>query len=403
LDGLALYAAKREIERRLIGSNLGSVAGCSAEIVMVDIDRALSSNSNAEPVVKKNIRSNSNAPRQDTSRQSQDDPNRDRAEFDAEDILISTSSNSKPSSGSAGRARTPRSSPSHMSPSEIEVNSQYEAAPISWKTIEIVKDEGDRIAGDVTAREPERRSSLLKSSGIHWVYRPVWDFQNSALILFALLPRRSDNSELEDEVTAATPLDAGILAELDNGAVMKAARDFTDLSRSARRLPLLVQVHYETVVDERRRAFFLATIKKIPSQHHRLLFFEIVGRPQDGSTPGISSFGAALQAIHVRTAIRVNPSWPSFSGMERCGVELATMTLPAILPEAAQMNALGTMADRALDAKLECGVWNIGTRSMVIAAASSGIRYLSGSAIAQDLPNLSCALRFSLADLYPHS
>ena len=101
--------------------------------------------------------------------------------------------------------------------------------------------------------------------------------------------------------------------------------------------------------------------------------------------------------------MRVDPVSSRSLAIKSCGAELATMTLQAMLPEAAQMKALDVLAERAVDAKLDCAVWDIATRSIVIAAAAAGIRYLSGSAVAQDLQSLSNALRYSLADLYPHN
>jgi hypothetical protein len=68
--------------------------------------------------------------------------------------------------------------------------------------------------------------------------------------------------------------------------------------------------------------------------------------------------------------------------------------------EAARIPVFEKHADRTHTAKLECGVWGLNTRSMVVAAASSGIRHLAGSAIAEEVHSLSHALRFSPVDLY---
>src|SRR4029077_10291487 len=100
-------------------------------------------------------------------------------------------------------------------------------------------------------------------------------------------------------------------------------------------------------------------------------------------------------------AMRVDSDWRDFRGMERSGVSIATMDASDLtLSEAACLAAFEIFADRTANAKLESAVWGLSTRSLVVGAASAGIRHLAGAAIAEEIATLSNALRFSPVDLY---
>jgi len=245
----------------------------------------------------------------------------------------------------------------------------------------------------------ERRSRPRLVAGVEWHYRPVWDFENSALILFALLPEPSYESIVNDG--AATPAaQTERRAELDVAAILKAACDLADLSRSGRKLPLIIQLDHKTIANARRRAFIRAMLHDIPRQFRQLLMLEIVGLAPADCDADLSDFISALSAMRIRASIRLEPSWLAAPAIPACGAQAVTMAFCDTWPEAAWMQLLGGLARRAKSADVDCGLWGIATRSIAVAAASSGVRYLSGRVIAGDAPNLSHALRYSPLDLY---
>lgn len=245
----------------------------------------------------------------------------------------------------------------------------------------------------------ERRRHPRLIPGIKWFYRPVWDFESSALILFALLPEPSYESIL-GEGEAASALEMERRAEVDVAAILKAARDLINLSRSNRRLPLVVQVHQGTITNARRQAFILATLKKVPPQFYRQLMLEIVGPAPMECVQCLRDFISGLGAMRIRASLRLEPSRLSGTSITTCGADVLTLRFSDEWSEIAQMAVLHTVAEHAKSVKSDCALWDITTRSMVVAAASSGVRYLSGCAIAKDSPDLSHAVRFSPIDLY---
>jgi hypothetical protein len=114
------------------------------------------------------------------------------------------------------------------------------------------------------------------------------------------------------------------LAKLDNTALSKAVLDLETLSKSGRRLPILVQIHHATVVNARRRAFFVEKVKTVSTERRKLISLEIVECPSNGMTMGFSGFVAAMRGQGVRMAMRVDSDWRDFRGIERSGVSIAT-------------------------------------------------------------------------------
>jgi hypothetical protein len=353
-------AISREIERRLIGCHLTEIAECRAVVVMVDLEEA--------EVPENTDRASYNR------RPRFQPPALTRAAVGAMSLSVDREFLG---SKSGDRARPPLG----------QDNDGCMVAPSAFPEL----------------KEPslqlERRARPRHTAGMVWCYRPIWDFHNSALVLFMLLPRPSDNTGWDND-TMVDPADMELRAELDIAGIIRAAGDLHLLSKSARRLPLFVQVHYETVANARRQAFMLAAVKKVPPQFQRLLTVEIVGWPRNEYLQPVAAFVCALGGIGIRTAIRIDPCWLTAPRIETCGAKILVTSFAAGWSETEQLRALNLMAERGVEAKLDCGVWNLTTRSMVVAAASAGIRYLSGDAVAKDWRSLSHALRYSLADLY---
>ena len=101
----------------------------------------------------------------------------------------------------------------------------------------------DRERPRLPRSKPHARPTKKRRT-VSGVYRPIWDFQRSALMTFALLPVRA----LEEQEEHA---DDEHLFRLDSAALSKALHDLAELS-SGRRLPILARIHYGTIVNNRR-------------------------------------------------------------------------------------------------------------------------------------------------------
>jgi hypothetical protein len=244
------------------------------------------------------------------------------------------------------------------------------------------------------SQQPQKR----RHTDMEWAYTPVWNFQQASLIMFALHICRPEQS---GDGAPGPDWSGERLSDIDTAAVAKGVADLTALWSTGRRLPLLMQIHHGTIDNARRRAFFSERLKTIPQEFRKLISFEIVGCPSGGLNQGLAGAIQAIKSLGMRVAMRVDPNWPDFLELGRCGVHTATMNANDLdHSEHERMIAFEIFSARASNAKLECGMWGISTRSMVVAAASNGIRYLAGPAIAPDVASLSHGVRFSPIDLY---
>jgi len=368
----------REIERRLIGSNLAEVSACAAEIVMLEVDR--------DPVGlpdwgRGESRDAADAAKRATPMRRRTDflpqtavseANRDSLPVRAHTIAANAASQAAARQGQRTQSQTPPETPTPpATPARVE----------RPRTVQV----------DAPVR-------MRRHTDIDWFYRPVWDFQHSTLIMFTLFPGELN---AQGQLAGINSLGTEFVADVDLAGISKCVTDLSALSASGRRLPILAQIHHGTIENGRQRAFFVDTVKNIPAECRKLISLEIIGCPAGGLNFGMSGFVSAVRAVGLHMALQVNPQWTDFSGLEQAGIEIVTIDATELkTPEAARMTAFELFADRAADAKLQSAVWGLKTRSLVLAAASAGVRYLSGSAIAEDVPVLTNALRFSSIDLY---
>src|SRR5262249_31318123 len=139
--------------------------------------------------------------------------------------------------------------------------------------------------------------------------------------------------------------------EFNTAAVWKCVHDLQALSASGKRLPLLTQIHFATIDNARRRAFFSGTIRSIPPELRKLVSFEIVGCPHGGLNFGICSFIGGMRTGGVRMALRVDSTWPDFLAIERAGAQLVSMdTFDEGAPESERMISFEIFAARAANA-----------------------------------------------------
>jgi hypothetical protein len=379
-------ALSREIERLLVGSPTRGLSSYSAaEIPQPSGEEDIDTVRAGRSPIRSNLRSEAIRHRSGSSLQKRGDIDtvvRDGIFGRPPLVVYSNSARSSPTpqAGPVGEERFPAGQEEPMFSQLTVIHTDERGSPRQTAVF-------------------ERRHRPRLIPAIRWFYRPVWDYKSSALILFALLPEPSYETIVNDGgVPKAFAMERR--AEIDVAAILRASQDLAELARFHRRLPLIVQIHQETITNARRLAFILSTLRKVPPRFYRLLMFEIVGPEPTNCLGCLSDFIGSLNAMHIKTSVRLEPNWLSGPGIATCGASLVTLRFSEDWPEIARMEALGEMAARARLAKVDCGLWDIRTRSMAVAAASSGMRYLSGLAIAEDSPNLSHAVHYLPADLY---
>jgi hypothetical protein len=371
-----------EIEHHLIGESLSEVSACIAEVTVMGPAEAFRTPAPAA----------SHAAEDEVANESPRNTTRLRRRSDRELRNHNADPEGRDTLETAGAAIA----------GEIESGGESESDKLS----DHASDSAPTQTDEKTAQaETPRESPIIRSrrySDMEWVYRPVWDFKNATLIMFALYPQRPQGFEKGPD--APDTADAEIVLDANTAGVSKCISDLSALSTSGRRLPLLTQIHFGTIDNARRRALFSGTVRNIPPEFRKLISFEIVGCPHGGLNFGICNFLASLRQSGVRVALRIDPEWPDFQAVERAGAQIVTMdSVGRDAPESEQMVGFEIFAARAANAKLEGAMWGLATRSLVVGAASAGIRYLAGGAVAQEIVNLSHAVRFTAIDLYPRS
>jgi hypothetical protein len=233
-----------------------------------------------------------------------------------------------------------------------------------------------------------------------WRYWPVWDFRQQAVIRFRLHATAEGRPVHPYEGSDAGAAEA-VLFENDLQALSRISADVAALSARGRRLPIICPIHYSSISLEARRSWLLHTLREVAPTLRRLLTLEVV-RP-DGAlwTNSLYDFVAQLRGSGVELAACLPLDRAAdIPLIADCAKAINTQAPRTGITEKRCIELLGDFAARAQKSKLECGVYGLGTRSLVVAASAAGFRFLAGEAIQGALETPSAATRFEPLDLY---
>jgi len=233
-----------------------------------------------------------------------------------------------------------------------------------------------------------------------WRYSPIWDYEKSALIRFRL------NACVGGRTVhpySGTHPDASEAALFDNDlkAVSKVLADLALLANRGRRLPVACPVHFSSVSLESRRARLFHELRGGPAQTNRLVVLEVVRPPEALWARGFLDIADAFR----RSGFSVGMCLPADRLAEVDAIAPHVQALTTETPrsnaiEKVKIEQLNAFARRTRSARIDAGVYGLGTRSLVMAALGAGYRFLSGEAVQESTEALDNALRFDALDLY---
>jgi hypothetical protein len=228
-----------------------------------------------------------------------------------------------------------------------------------------------------------------------WRYTPIWDFRHNALIHFRIMPGDARRNE-----GLGCPVAQEAVFADDVAALRRAVADIVRLAGLDRRLPVTCPLNDATLDHSRPRRELLDELRALPLHVRRLLTLELTPPVGWSRSRPVDQFIQAAQALRVRVCSRLPTHAGSLSMLSEMPGPVCLQLPDGRLPEARFIRFMEAFADRALAAKMDCGVAGVATRSLAIAASAAGYRFLSGRAIHVEISALDNASRFDLWRLY---
>ena len=232
-----------------------------------------------------------------------------------------------------------------------------------------------------------------------WSYSPVWDFRNMVLIRFRLTAHTPHGRRVHPHVDDREPASEARLFERDLQGLLRVLRDLAALSLTGRRLPVICPVHQSSLSRGSWRTELVQATAKAPPHVRRLLTIEVVGPPDKTSSHSIRSFADVVGRLGVCFASCIAAAGPLFT-YEAPSKTISVELTDGARTEATAIRILSALAQSLAKPDIQLGVYSLDSRPLVLAAATSGFRFLSGSAIHPEVPGLDHATRYDLGDFY---
>ncbi len=238
--------------------------------------------------------------------------------------------------------------------------------------------------------------------GLTYVYVPMWHVRDRAVGTYLCLPAIPVSDEdmlVGDAIYAAAP--PLLVCKVDIDILLKVEEDVTALLQKGQRAILSVPVHFETLARPRERRAYLAACAGLSDEVQRHIAIELVDLPEGAPAGRIAELLAYLYPFTARVGVRTSLSqsrFDLFSAARIFAVGVAIGREPGSETEIiSRMNSFVHMAERA---KLPTYAFEIGTRSLAVAARGAGFNYISGSTIGAAMESPEAAYRFETLDLF---
>jgi hypothetical protein len=245
-----------------------------------------------------------------------------------------------------------------------------------------------------------RRDQPSAQASLTWAYSLVWDIEIMALIRFRLTARDAGGARVHPCQQHDGERPEALLFDQDVRGLSRVVEDLRSLSASGRRLPVILPIHASSLSRASWANTFAYAMSQAPAEVRRLLTLEICAPAASLGAHSVHAFVEAMRRIGVSCS-------GCFHGQAMTGPRVATpltvlnFELPDQLnSEAEAMRMMASAAVASLGGGAQIGVYGLGSRSLVVSAAGSGFRFLSGDAIHADVAILDRAIRFDLDDFY---
>lgn len=226
-------------------------------------------------------------------------------------------------------------------------------------------------------------------------YSPVWDLTQKTLLRFRASLCGAPPSPETDSVLESEFLRRDLIL------IRRVIEDLRALLEGGRRLPITIPVHHASLGSGSHRTRLFRAFAEAPPLLRKLITVEFCFPHDDFWTYPCETFlemarplgmgWSALIALERPRSIPPGRSWLSgvgsaISGEARTGAE--------------NLRLMTDFGQRSRTLNLECTLYGMSSRALVLGAVGAGFRYLSGPAIHPDVPSIANALRFEPLDLY---
>lgn len=233
-----------------------------------------------------------------------------------------------------------------------------------------------------------------------WAYTPVWDFERMVLLRFRLTAKTVAGRRVHPFHADDGEAPQALLFDDDMRALGQASRDLTSLLANGRRLPIICPIHHSSLTRDSWASHLTQQVARMPAAVRRLLTIEICGSAANLGTLAVWSF--------VDVVDRLGIACSGCLGSETAPAPRTDVSLKAIHIELSQHQSDAAILTRVISSAaqhhgrngVELGVYGLNSRSLVVRAATSGFRFLSGEVIHAEVASLGSATKFDLKDLY---
>ncbi len=237
-------------------------------------------------------------------------------------------------------------------------------------------------------------------------FLPIWRVPGHMLTGYLVQVYQLDS---KGTVLATDPLggepgsapDPDHINRLDLPMLAQAIVSLEDMEQSGRRAVVFLPVHYQTLARPRFRRLFLEMLSRLTETTRRLLVMELVDLPTDLAVSRLDDLVRQLRPFCRAVVARVPLGRRDFRPWRSLGLHAVGADVRAFAgPEADLMKSMDGLLDAAAPFGFKTYAHGLTTRSLTVAAITSGFEYIAGPAIAPPVPAPGGVRDFQARDLY---
>lgn len=234
-------------------------------------------------------------------------------------------------------------------------------------------------------------ASLSKNIAVS--FRPIWNVEKNYLCGYLIRAVKNMHD---------TP---DLAASADLGLLVKAMDALEDLQSRGEKSVVVVTVNYETLNAYPFRGHYLSLLRRIPDALRSFIVLQLDNIPPQAPKQRLqllqNDMRGLCRAVAMSSDIRgSNLDSVSRGNLHACVVKFAHSDVE----EALVVSMVNRFAERVGGINCAAMADGVATRPALTAALAAGFRYIAGSAIAPDQPQLGISRReFTLADAFSAS
>ena len=245
---------------------------------------------------------------------------------------------------------------------------------------------------------------MIALDKISFQYRPIWDSTRKVVLTYLCQPTVSPATNIKTKTAAcgcwlATNSEEALV--LDLYVVQEVVKRMESLRLEGFRIVAACPVHFATISHSGNWKEYRRVLDQAGRDRVRDIAFLIVGIEQGVPNVRLVQVIPKLSFYSKFVIAALDYNEAVVSRFERTGVHAVGMELPGVVASERQLlAAIDTLARESENAGLACCILGAKTKSTVVSAIASGVRYLEGQLIAPPVAEPRHAFVRDIADLY---